>query len=76
MGMTAGELIEYLKGFDAESEIAIIAANPKARKKYTGSAFVITDMGIPVLCLDISTESDLDEKEKAAAEKCEREETE
>lgn len=73
MNMKTKELIKYLKGFDPEGEVAVIAANPKARKKYTGNVFVITDMKIPVLCFDISEESDFDEEEQKAAEKCERE---
>lgn len=31
--MKTKELIEYLQGFDAESEVVVIAANPKERKK-------------------------------------------
>lgn len=71
--MKAKELIEYLQGFDGEAEVAIIAANPKQRKKYNGKIFVITDGGQPIMCIEISNESDLDEEEIAAEEKDERE---
>lgn len=67
------ELIEYLQGFDAESEVVVIAANPKERKKYDGEMFGITDGGQPIFCIEISNESDLNEKEIAAAVQDERE---
>ena len=71
--MKTKELIEYLQGFDAESEVVVIAANPKERKKYDGEMFGITDGGQPIFCIEISNESDLDEKEIAAAVEDERE---
>lgn len=43
--MKTKELIEYLQEFDAESEVVVIAANPKERKKYDGEMFGITDGG-------------------------------
>lgn len=46
--MKTKELIEYLQGFDAESEVLVIAANPKERKKYDGKMFGITDGGQPI----------------------------
>ena len=70
--MKTKELIEYLQEFDAESEV-VIAANPKERKKYDGEMFGITDGGQPIFCIEISNESDLDEKEIAAAVQDERE---
>ena len=60
--MKTKELIEYLQGFDAESEVVVIAANPKERKKYDGEMFGITDGGQPIFCIEISNESDLNEK--------------
>lgn len=33
--MKTKELIEYLQGFDAESEVVVIAANPKERRSMT-----------------------------------------
>ena len=72
--MKTKELIEYLQGFDAESEVVVITANPKERKKYDGEMFGITDEGQPIFCIEISNESDLDEKEIAAAVQDEREE--
>lgn len=71
--MKTKELIEYLQEFDAESEVVVIAANPKERKKYDGEMFGITDGGQPIFCIEISNESDLDEKEIAAAVQDERE---
>ena len=59
--MKTKELIEYLQGFDAESE-------------YDGEMFGITDGGQPIFCIEISNESDLDEKEIAAAVQDKREE--
>lgn len=67
------ELIEYLQGFDAESEVVVIAANLKERKKYDGEMFGITDGGQPIFCIEISNESDLNEKEITAAVQDERE---
>lgn len=46
--MKTKELIEYLQGFDAESEVVVITANPKERKKYDGEMFGITDGGQPI----------------------------
>lgn len=71
--MKTKELIEYLQEFDAESEVVVIAANLKERKKYDEEMFVITDGGQPIFCIEISNESDLDEKEIAAAVQDERE---
>lgn len=70
--MKTKELIEYLQGFDAESEVLVIAANPKERKKYDGEMFGITDGGQQIFCIEVSNESDLDEKENAAAVQDER----
>ena len=47
--------------------------NPKERKKYDGEMFGITDGGQPIFCIEISNESDLNEKEIAAAVQDERE---
>lgn len=55
--MKTKELIEYLQGFDAESEVLVIAENPKE----------------PIICVEISNESDMDEKEITAEEQGERE---
>lgn len=71
--MKTKELIEYLQGFDTESEVLVIAANPKERKKYDGKMLGITDGGQPIFCIEVSNESDLDEKEIAAAVQDERE---
>lgn len=71
--MKTKELIEYLQEFDAESEVVVIAANQKERKKYDGEMFGITDGGQLIFCIEISNESDLDEKEIAAAVQDERE---
>jgi hypothetical protein len=70
--MKTKELIEYLQGFDAESEVLVITANPKERKKYDGKMFGITDGGQPIFCVEVSNESDLDEEEIAAAVQDER----
>lgn len=70
--MKTKEMIKYLQGFDGESEVAVIAANPKKRKKYNGDMFVITDGGQPIFYIEISNESDMDEEEIAEAERDER----
>lgn len=61
--MKTKELIEYLKGYDQETEVVMIAADPRKRKKYSGGVFCITDIGVPVLCFDVQEEEDLDEEE-------------
>lgn len=71
--MQTKELIEYLQRFDAESEVVVIAASPEKRKKYDGKMFGITDGGQPIFCVEVSNESNLDEKEIAAAVQDERE---
>ena len=71
--MKTKELIEYLQEFDAESEVVVIAANPKDRKKDDAEMFGITDGGQPIFCIEISNESNLDEKEITAAVQDERE---
>lgn len=71
--MKTKELIEYLQGFDAESEVLVIAANRKERKKYDSEMFGITDGGQPIFCVEVSNESDMDEEEIAAAVQDERE---
>lgn len=72
--MKTKELIEYLQGFDTESEVLVIAANPKERKKYDGEMFGITDGGQPIFYIEISNESVIpNEKEIAAAVQDERE---
>lgn len=65
--MKTKELIEYLQGFDAESEVLVIAANPKERKKYDTKMFGITDGEQPIFCVEVSNESDMDEEEITAA---------
>ena len=60
--MKTKELNEYLHGYDPESQVLVITANPKERKKNEGKMFGITDGGQPIFCIEISNESDLDEK--------------
>ena len=71
--MKTKELIEYLQGFDTESEVLVIAANPKEHKKYDGKMFGITDGGQPIFCVEVSNESNLDKEEIAAAAQDKRE---
>lgn len=71
--MKTKELIEYLQGFDAESEVLVIAANMKERKKYDAKMFGITDGGQPIFCVEVSNEFNMDEEESAAAVQDERE---
>lgn len=44
----------------------------RSGKKYDGEMFGITDGGQPIFCIEVSNESDLDEKEIAAAVQGER----
>lgn len=71
--MKTKELIEYLQGFDTESEVLVIAANPKEHKKYDGKMFGITDGGQPIFSVEVSNESNLDKEEIAAAAQDKRE---
>lgn len=64
--MTAGDLIAYLSRWEDDTEVAFIVASPEKRVFYdTGDRFVITDVGRPVIAIDIVSESPFDEAETA-----------
>ena len=63
------ELIQYLQGFDPETEMSILAADPPRRLRFpVGGVILITDQGFPVICIELNGEESFDEEETAAAE--------
>lgn len=66
--MKTKEMIEYLQGFDEDSEVIEIAASPKMRKRYVGWLGAITDAGKPVIVFIVEEEKELTEEEIAAEE--------
>lgn len=61
--MEAKKLIEYLQTFDGSQQAVFIVANPKDRKRYPVNAMgCITDMGQPVIVLEVAGEEELDEE--------------
>lgn len=61
--MEAKKLIEYLQTFDESQQTVFIVANTKNRKRYPVNAMgCITDMGQPVIVLDVAEEEELDEE--------------
>lgn len=72
--MKTKELIEYLKMFDEDCEVNMIAIDPKKRIKYNiGNVIMITDAGLPVFGIELNGEHDFEEDETAMAEECEAE---
>ena len=72
--MKNSELKEYLNMFPDEEDVVILLANPKMRKKYEhANTFCITDQHMPILCIEVGRELNLDAEEVAACEECERE---
>jgi hypothetical protein len=68
------ELIQYLDKFPDDAEVSLLLANPKERKFYEHSGIGgITDMGYPVLVVEIIETFDMDEEMVNACEKDERE---
>ena len=71
--MKNSELKEYLNSFPDDAQVSVIWANPRKRKLYECvDAFVITDQGQPVFCIDVGKESNMDADMVAACEECER----
>lgn len=61
--MTNKELIEYLQQFPGDATPSFIVANPKDRKYYEMvNVFGITDMWIPVFCIEVGPACDMDEE--------------
>ena len=72
--MKNSELKKYLNMFPDDENVVILLANPKERKKYEHvDTLAIIDQPIPILCIEVGKESDLDEDEIAACEEDERE---
>nr|DAW08823.1 MAG TPA: hypothetical protein [Bacteriophage sp.] len=67
------ELIEYLRKFDPEAELAIIVVDIKKRKKYGVVTSWITDAPVPAVVANLVEERDFDKEELLAAEEEERE---
>ena len=74
--MKIKEMIEYLQGFDEDSEVIEIVASPKMRKRYVGWLGAITDAGKPVIVFIVEEEKEFTEEEIAAVEQDERKEQE
>jgi hypothetical protein len=59
------ELIEYLQGFDADSDISIILGNLEARQLYEVTRhMVITDVDHPVIMFEIEAAGSMDDLNK------------
>lgn len=67
------ELIEYLQGFDPESEVYIGAVNLTERKKYYTEMAALTDGPRAAIFLNVIGETGFDEEECQAAEEAESE---
>ena len=67
------ELIEYLRKFDPEAELAIVVVDIKKRKKYDVVTRWITDAPVPAVVANLVEERDFDKEELLAAEEAERE---
>lgn len=61
MGLTTRELIDYLKQFPADAEIRILTASPKTRQFFNVDGIcVITDAGLPVICIEVGEPESMD----------------
>ena len=59
--MKVSELIEYLSGYEKDTDVAFIAADPRKRVFFKTRDFCITDLDLPVLCVEIQDEDPFDE---------------
>lgn len=67
--MTAKELIEYLSGFDPESNVSALILDLKQRLAYQGGGYqLMTDAGFPVLLFELGKSSPMDEMVEEAEE--------
>lgn len=72
-GITVGELIEYFNMFPKDAELRTLVANPKERVFFEAlNISVITDAGVPVLCIEVGNAVPMDEE---MVETCEEAET-
>lgn len=61
--MKNSELKEYLNTFPDDSDVSVIIANSKDRKKYPLMDYRgITDMGFPVFVLEVGKPEEMDDK--------------
>ena len=61
--MNNKELIEYLQQFPDNAIPSFIVANPKDRKYYEmENVMCITDMDVPVFCIEVGPAQDMDEE--------------
>lgn len=74
--MKTRELIEYLSGFDPETDTAFLVLNPPARIIYQLEAIIaLTDGDRPVISLEIGEGEPLDDAMVNAAEEDEANES-
>ena len=68
-GLKVKELIEYLNMFSEDDVVHVLLARIKERKVHDAeNIFLITDIGIPVIGIEIGPGRDMDEDEVAACE--------
>lgn len=61
--MKNSELKEYLNTFPDDTEISVIIANPKERKRYPLKDYHgITDLGNPIFLLEVGKPENLEEE--------------
>lgn len=68
------ELIEYLKNFPEDVNFSIILANPRKRKRYDHNEIMLLkddEINMPVLCIAVGNEVDMDAEEVKACKECE-----
>ena len=72
--MKNGELKEYLNTFQDDAEVEFLLANLKERKLYEHKEiFVITDLEMPIFCIEVEKTIEMDEKLVKACDKGEKE---
>jgi len=68
------DLIEYLKTFSDDANFHIILANPRKRKRYDHNEIMLLkddEINMPVLCIAVGNEVDMDAEEVKACKECE-----
>lgn len=73
-GITAGELIEYFSRFPKDAELRTLIASPKDRVFFEPlNICVLTDAGVPVICIEVGNAESMDEEMVKACEEAEQE---
>ena len=71
--MNNKELIEYLQQFPDDAIPSFIVANPKDRQYHEMvDVMVITDMDVPVFCIEVGPAQNMDEEMVKACEEDEK----